>query len=786
MLKQRDDKSAAAANQSTIDMNVESSTIIMTALPNTAFMIIRVVNHWIRNLLKYHTDRDTYIDAKWNIMWNESYPYMRSSRRSLHEIYRTLTRNYSISVNDVTVYMLVEHIKANIPNFVSHYDIKEFDDNKNDLNHFQFTMNLYHDPESQNLNPYHELSSTINQTFVPFNEVHSIMSHGKTNSSASRMSQSISSKIDEDVPLEVTVHDDTDVHESVENEPETSKSTGISLSPNILPAQALGYDSTARSNRNRKKTEDLRTLVSQTCKQEIKSEMTSLRSEISGAIAENFAKLTDKMHVPSKISPHMTSITETTTTAPSTYRKNMPSPRVQPSSSNTFNKQRNNLVDNSNSADVQNTTTETQSYRPYQRSGVLNFDYEGASYELRDGVFNKESANLMEVKSDEDLIQYYQQMQSMVIMYNIFLQEFALLQPWQKSANTIPSTCIFTELDISNNTIDAYRRMKTALYIKLTKSTFHNSEHVAIVEHGAIDQDGFEILYDLMTHCHPRLMHATLKYRKVNSKPVYSSKDSIYSYCTRLQNWLEIERINNHHYSNDDLLNMVIEQLRDDTRFDIAVASIQSELTMRDMMIRQVGETPFPENLLLRNLPATIMSYYSSTDKDQLFPATNTSAVSHQLQRLKVEDKQAIVNRFQANPLQRAPVDKFCQGCGQFGHSVFHNGCDFCAKFLLASEFLKKHPNAAEDIKSDYRKHQKLRQEQRRTAGPRKSKPYTTPPRKGHSYDTRSKAKVRVLVDALNEVISVQDESSTSGEEFEDANDAEEQCSDEQSNSNKE
>jgi hypothetical protein len=136
MLKLHEDKSASAANQQPIDMNVESSTIIITAIPKTAFMIIRIVNHWIKNLLEYHTDCETYIDATWNIMWNESYPYMRSSRRSLYEIYRTLSRNYTISRNDVTVYMLIEYIKANIPNFVNHYDITEFEDNKNDLNHF--------------------------------------------------------------------------------------------------------------------------------------------------------------------------------------------------------------------------------------------------------------------------------------------------------------------------------------------------------------------------------------------------------------------------------------------------------------------------------------------------------------------------------------------------------------------------------------------------------------------------------------------------------------------------
>lgn len=374
----------------------------------------------------------------------------------------------------------------------------------------------------------------------------------------------------------------------------------------------------------------------------------------------------------------------------------------------------------------------------------------------------------MEVHNDNDLVQYYQQLQSMVIMYNIFLQEFALLQPWQKSATTIPTTCMLTNINVETNTIDAYRRMKTALYIKLTKTVFHNAEHKAIVQHGAIEQDGFEILYDLMTHCHPRLMNATIKYRKVNTPPTFTSKDSIYSFCTNLKNWLEIEHINNHHYSDDDLLNMVIEQLREDTRFDIAVAGIQSELTMQDMMIRQVGSMPFPESLLLCNLPATIMPYYTASDKQQLFPMDTTATLMHQLCDMSIVDTNAVVNSYKRSN-QRELIDKFCQGCGQFGHNVYHNGCDFCAKLLLANNFLKKHPNVVDKIKSDYRDHQKLHREERKQKDNNKYKS-STATKKGPAYKTRSKAKVRVLVNALNEVLSESDESS-SDNEFVDAQD---------------
>jgi hypothetical protein len=54
--------------------------------------------------------------------------------------------------------------------------------------------------------------------------------------------------------------------------------------------------------------------------------------------------------------------------------------------------------------------------------------------------------------------------------------------------------------------------MKSVLYSKIIKSTFNHPEHKVIITHGSEQQDGFEILYDLMTQCHPKLASATRKY----------------------------------------------------------------------------------------------------------------------------------------------------------------------------------------------------------------------------------------------------------------------------------
>ena len=70
---------------------------------------------------------------------------------------------------------------------------------------------------------------------------------------------------------------------------------------------------------------------------------------------------------------------------------------------------------------------------------------------------------------------------------------------------------MLVNLNAIDNTINAYNCMKYALYTKLNKSEFNDPEYKAIIRHGSIGKDGFEILYELMTHCHPRLMVATSK-----------------------------------------------------------------------------------------------------------------------------------------------------------------------------------------------------------------------------------------------------------------------------------
>ena len=98
--------------------------------------------------------------------------------------------------------------------------------------------------------------------------------------------------------------------------------------------------------------------------------------------------------------------------------------------------------------------------------------------------------------------------------------------------------------------------MKNALYAKISNSEIEDSEYKAIIKHGSIGKDGFEVLYDLMTLCHPKLMVATSKIRDTNERPHLEDNESIYEFAEKITTWLTIEQIEGVQHSDDKILNI--------------------------------------------------------------------------------------------------------------------------------------------------------------------------------------------------------------------------------------
>jgi hypothetical protein len=183
------------------------------------------------------------------------------------------------------------------------------------------------------------------------------------------------------------------------------------------------------------------------------------------------------------------------------------------------------------------------------------------------------------------------------------------------------------------------------------------------------------------------------------------------------------------------------------------------------MFQRQWGNSIFPEGLKLKNLPGTVMSYYTEGDKKTLFPtSTSDSGIVDSISSTDAIGM-AIINSFKdSKSIAHKLVDKMCPGCWKYGHCVFHQGCDFYANFLLASDYFKKYPKASTKILEKYKDHQE-KKKNTRNQNPSNEKKIRN--NRKHPYNTRlTKAKVQMLTDMLTDVLEVDDESSSTSESF--------------------
>ena len=109
----------------------------------------------------------------------------------------------------------------------------------------------------------------------------------------------------------------------------------------------------------------------------------------------------------------------------------------------------------------------------------------------------------------------------------------------------------------------------------------------------------------------------------------------------------------------------------------------------------------------------------------------------------------------------RASTDKFCVGCGKYGHDIYHQGCDFCAQLSIALKFLEKNPKQIKQVIRDYMSHQRKRKDHRNNP--------TLPTQKRSPYQKRTvRATVKAIQSALTDIVDG-DSNSDDEDEFVDA-----------------
>ena len=751
-------------------MIISNHKVEMIATPMLLYKLVRVVNHFVNHIIAhYEDDEKVNKDAYWYLRWKTNYPIIKSSKRTLTETHRIVHDDYTTKEKDIKIYVFFMELLNIIPHLSTCYDILPADgkDGPVSAHRFKLIIVLYKGKLFDSNNQFADLESNDSiSSYKGFATNKSVTTWHTMISKASLDSDGNHNSVPEAVVVQKQgSSSQSDNNSQMSNESNMKVPKDPDESPSSKPSRItndtnLSYSvNTPKNVRFTKNQQKMRDEIIKDCTTQIDAGMNGIHTSIQNLLNKQNTTL-QSLTTPSFTQPHSTPIT-----SHQGGPRNQPSPtHRQPSYRNFHNHQNNN-----------SSTFSTQTN--YQRSGSVLFQYQAAEYELRDQQYTKNSSDLREVKTTPDLVHYYEEMQSDAISYNIFLQQFDLLQPWAKyTTNTLPPTCILTQLDAASNTINAYNRMKNAIYTKLSKSKFYDPEHSAIVKHGSIGKDGFEVLYELMTHCHPKLLVATTKIRDTNKRPEITNEDSIYSYAEKLTTWITIEGIKGLKHNDDQVLDIIMEEMRSDEKYDKAVKALSSELSIKDTFQRMGGGNQFPEHLKLYNLPSTVMSYYSQDEKKALFPNEDSTEGIVRTMNTPYEKEtsdedfdmsdlvQSIIRAMQNSPamgtnVKRERIEEMCEGCGMWGHNVFQTGCDRCAQYLMIKKYLEDNPQNVKSILYKYKKHQKNLAAQRQKK--QQSTADQNPP--ARRYNTRySKARVKKLQDAIFQAMNSDSEENDS------------------------
>ena len=83
-------------------------------------------------------------------------------------------------------------------------------------------------------------------------------------------------------------------------------------------------------------------------------------------------------------------------------------------------------------------------------------------------------------------------------------------------------------------------------------------------------QDGFRVLYAILSLCHPKLVE-----RSNMKQPTLKLTPNIFTFITHLRNWFEFEKVQHRHYSDMEQLTIAMEEMETDSRFEKALSLLR-------------------------------------------------------------------------------------------------------------------------------------------------------------------------------------------------------------------
>ena len=349
----------------------------------------------------------------------------------------------------------------------------------------------------------------------------------------------------------------------------------------------------------------------------------------------------------------------------------------------------------------------------------VKFHYQGEDYLLQDKEFTKMSPKLTNPTHVDDGLSLYSMLQRNALVYNIFITDIEDITTWNMDPGTNPPTYPIHTDDVDYNS-QAYQRGATALYSKLSSIDFSKVRtYQEFLKYEAPSQDGYRVLYAILSVCHPKIVE-----RAEMKKPTLIDKPNLFTYLRHYNNWLEYERVSARVYSPMEQLTNIMENLARDPsqRFDKALTTLRLKKQLHQNLLKSDSTIPFPPQLLLDQLPYTIMNEYEPEEHGSLFEDSGATTSDD-------DTDTAIINRFnnirkrdhkptnitsrpssftprsqnnqyppRNNQLLRTRLNRFCPSCGTYGHDIAINGCDFTARLIKALDYIKQNPHQIKKI----------------------------------------------------------------------------------------
>lgn len=245
------------------------------------------------------------------------------------------------------------------------------------------------------------------------------------------------------------------------------------------------------------------------------------------------------------------------------------------------------------------------------------------------------------LKSDGDIINFYNQLKSQGRNYNIQLIDLTDITP----------DC---DLCPDNVNYDVREKMALAIYQKMQDDNVRDvnySELTNCLEQFSSTSDGYETLAELLRRVHPNLQEGRLEH----TLPKLSECDfDLFKLNKSMRDYFTNENIKNRHYSDKEMSRLYLQSI-DDDRYNIAVHKCLVDISIATME----SDTIKQKALRFNSLPTTVKQI-ASLPNDSV--PTIRAFSKPDLKPIQKQHNRGAYNK-RYEPCQ-------CIGCGRWGHRL--------------------------------------------------------------------------------------------------------------------